>query len=95
MCVLPVMQSTAGTYLKIVGSSAWPGPAGTFTEQEIRDFALARAVSVRDYLISKGIDPSRFVIDAVVPPPERRNSEDEDVQAQDRYVELTLLESGR
>jgi hypothetical protein len=30
-----------------------------------------------------------------VPPPERRNSEDEDVQAQDRYVALTLLESGR
>ncbi len=95
LCVLPVMQSTAGTYLQIVGSAAWPGPAGTFTEQEIRDFALARAVSVRDYLVSKGIDSSRFVIGAVVPPAERQNSEDEDVQAQDRYVELTLLESGR
>ncbi len=95
VCVLPVMQSTTGTYLKIVGSAAWPGPAGSFTEQEIRDFALARAVSVRDYLVTKGIDPSRFVIEAVVPPSDRQNSEDEDVQAQDRYVELALLETGR
>ncbi len=95
LCVVPVMQSTAGTYLKILGSAAWPGPLGTFTEQEIRDFALARAVSVRDYLITKGIDPSRFVIEAVVPPRERQNSEDEEIQAQDRYVELTLLETGR
>jgi ABC-type amino acid transport substrate-binding protein len=95
LCVVPVMQSTAGTYLKIVGSAAWPGPVGTFTQQEIQDFALARAVSVRDYLASKGIDASRFVIEAVVPPSDRQNSEDEDVQAQDRYVELTLLETGR
>jgi len=95
VCVLPVMQATAGTFLRIIGSSAWPGPAGTFGEQDIKDFGLARAVSVRDYLISKGIDSSRFVIDSVVPPAERRNSEDEDVQAQDRFVELTLLESGR
>ena len=94
-CVLPVMQSTAGTYLKIVGSAAWPGPVGTFTEQEIRDFAQARAVSVRDQLISDGIDASRFVIDTVLPPPQRQNSEDEDVQAEDRFVQLTLLESGR
>ncbi len=95
ICVLPVMQSTTGTYLKIVGSAAWPGPVGTFTEQEIRDFALARAISVRDYLISKGIDQSRFIVEAVLPPKDRQNSEDEDVQAQDRYVALTLLESGR
>lgn len=95
VCVLPVMQSTAGTFLKIVGASAWPGPAGTFTEQDIRDFGLARAISVRDFLVSKGIDPSRFVIDTALPPAERRESEDEDVQALDRYVELTLFESGR
>jgi hypothetical protein len=94
-CVVPVMQSTAGTYLKIVGSAAWPGPSGTFTQQEIQDFAQARAVSVRDYLIGKGIDPSRFVLSTVLPPPERQNSEDEDVQAQDRFVSLTLIESGR
>jgi hypothetical protein len=95
ICVLPVMQSTTGTYLKVVGSSAWPGPVGSFTEQEIRDFALARALSVRDFLVSKGVDQSRFIVDAVLPPKERQNSEDEDVQAQDRFVELTLLESGR
>ena len=78
-----------------MGSAAWPGPVGTFTEQEIRDFAQARAVSVRDQLISDGIDASRFVIDTVLPPQQRQNSEDEDVQAEDRFVQLTLLESGR
>lgn len=94
-CVVPVMISTAGTYLSIVGASAWPGPEGSFTEQDIRDFGLARAVSVRDYLVSQGIDSSRFVVSAVLPPEERRNTEDEELQALDRYVELTLLESGR
>jgi hypothetical protein len=95
ICVLPVMQSTTGTYLKVIGSSAWPGPVGSFTEQEIRDFALARALSVRDYLVTKGVDQSRFIVDAVLPPKDRQNSEDEDTQAQDRFVELTLVESGR
>jgi outer membrane protein OmpA-like peptidoglycan-associated protein len=84
-----------GLFLKVKGSSAWPGPPGTYTEQEILDFAEARAQSVVDYLVSQGIDPARFIVEAMLPPEEHRETEDAELQAEDRYVEMTLITVGR
>lgn len=94
-CVLPTLTQSVGLYLRVKGSSAWPGPKGTYREQEILDFAGARAQSVVDYLVSKGVDPARFVVEATLPPPEHWETEDPEVQAEDRYVEMTLITVGR
>jgi ABC-type nitrate/sulfonate/bicarbonate transport system substrate-binding protein len=94
-CVVPTMSQSIGLLLDVKGSSAWPGPAGTFTETEIIEFAEARAQSVVDYLISQGIDQARFVVTAVLPPDDHRESEDPLVQQEDRFVEMTLITSGR
>ncbi len=94
-CVVPIMSSSVGIFLRVTGSSAWPGPEGTYTEQEIYDFGLARAQAVVDYLVSQGLDPARFVVEATLPPEERRNTEDPDLQALDRYVEMSLITVGR
>ncbi|MFZ6027174.1 MAG: ABC transporter substrate-binding protein [Chloroflexota bacterium] len=94
-CVLPTLSQSVGLYLQVTGSSAWPGPAGTYTEQEILDFAEARAQSVVDYLASQGIDPARFIVQATLPPLDHRETEDAEKQAEDRYVEMTLITVGR
>jgi ABC-type nitrate/sulfonate/bicarbonate transport system substrate-binding protein len=94
-CVVPIMSSSVGIFLRVVGSSAWPGPAGTYTEQEIYDFGLARGQAVVDYLVSQGMDPARFVVEAALPPEERRNTDDPDLQALDRFVEMSLITTGR
>ena len=94
-CVVPTMLQSVGLLLKVEGSSAWPGPAGTFTEQEIAEFAEARAQSVVDYLVTQGIDPARFIVTSVLPPPENRETEDPEIQALDRFVEMSLITSGR
>ena len=36
-----------------------------------------------------------FVVDAALPPQEHRETEDPAVQAEDRYVEITLITVGR
>ncbi|MEM7801890.1 MAG: ABC transporter substrate-binding protein, partial [Chloroflexota bacterium] len=94
-CVLPTLSQSIGLYLQVNGSSAWPGPPGTFSEQEIFEFSEARAQSVVDYLVTQGIDPARFVVTATLPPEERRETEDPTLQAEDRYVEMTLVTVGR
>ncbi len=94
-CVIPIMSTSIGIFLRVTGSSAWPGPEGTFTEDEIFDFGKARAQAVVDYLISQGVDQARFVVDATLPPMERRNTEDPDLQALDRFVEMSLITTGR
>ena len=94
-CVVPTMSQSVGLLLQVTGSAAWPGPAGTYTEAEILEFAEARAQSVVDYLVSQGIDPARFIVEAVLPPADRRGTDDPNLQAQDRYVELTLVTAGR
>lgn len=94
-CVVPTMSQSVGLLLQVVGSSAWPGPPGTFTEREISEFAEARAQSVVDYLVSQGIDPARFIVTAVLPPEENRETEDAQIQAEDRFVEMTLITAGR
>jgi hypothetical protein len=60
-----------------------------------RLFARARAQSVVDYLASQGIDKARFIVDAQLPPEAHRETEDADIQAEDRFVEMTLITVGR
>lgn len=94
-CVLPILQQSVGLFLRVQGSSAWPGPPGTYRQEEILEFAEARAQSVVDYLVSQGIDPARFIVEGVLPPESHWETEDPDVQAEDRYVEMSLITSGR
>lgn len=94
-CVVPTMSQSVGLLLQVTGSAAWPGPAGTYTEAEILEFAEARAQSVVDYLVSQGIDPARFIVNATLPPVEHRETEDPAIQAEDRFVEMTLITAGR
>jgi len=81
--------------LKVEGSSAWPANDPPYTEAEILEIAEGRAQSVVDYLVSQGIDPARFVVTAVLPPEDHRNTDDPNLQEEDRYVELTLITVGR
>src|SRR5262249_9187389 len=88
-CVIPVLSSSTGIYLKIVGSAAWPAPDNptttpAYTAKDIGDFALQRATSVRDYLVSKGFDVRQFSVSSVLPPQERRNITDGTEQSKDR-----------
>jgi hypothetical protein len=94
-CVLPTLEQSVGLFLRVKGSSAWPGPPGTYTQDEILEFAEARAQSVVDYLVSKGIDPTRFIVEATLPPEDHWETDDAEKQAQDRYVEMTLITVGR
>jgi hypothetical protein len=94
-CVVPTLSQSVGLFLRVKGSSAWPGPAGTYTEAEILEFAEARAQSVVDYLVTQGIDPTRFIVEATLPPEDHRETEDAEKQAEDRYVEMTLITVGR
>jgi ABC-type amino acid transport substrate-binding protein len=94
-CVMPTLTQSVGLLLQVKGSSAWPGPAGTFTESEILEFAEARAQSVVDYMVSQGIDPARFIVEGALPPRSHWETEDPEVQAEDRFVEMTLITVGR
>jgi outer membrane protein OmpA-like peptidoglycan-associated protein len=94
-CVLPTLQQSVGLFLRVKGSAAWPGPPGTYTQEEILEFAEARAQSVVDYLVSQGIDPTRFIVEATLPPEDHWETEDPEKQAEDRYVEMTLITVGR
>lgn len=94
-CVVPTLSQSVGLFLRVQGSSAWPGPSGTYTEEEILEFAEARAQAVVDYLVSQGIDPARFIVEATLPPRDHWETEDPAVQAQDRFVEMTLVTAGR
>jgi len=94
-CVLPVLQARAGLFLQVRGSAAWPGPKGAYTEDQIRSLAKSRAQAIVDYLISQKIDPARFQVEGVVPPVDHRETEDPVKQAEDRWVEMTLISGGR
>jgi ABC-type taurine transport system substrate-binding protein len=94
-CVIPTLSQSVGLFLRVVGSSAWPASDPPWTEQDILDVAEGRAQSVVDYLVSQDIDPARFIVEAQLPPADHWNSEDPLVQAEDRYVELTLITVGR
>jgi len=94
-CVLPILQQSVGLFLQVEGASAWPGPSGTYQQDEIQEFAEARAQSVVDYLVSQGVDPARFIVTGTLPPESHWETEDPDIQAEDRYVEMTLITAGR
>jgi ABC-type amino acid transport substrate-binding protein len=94
-CVIPTLSQSVGLFLRVVGSSAWPANDPPYTEQDILDVAEGRAQSVVDYLVSQGIDPARFIVEAVLPPENHQNTDDPQLQAEDRYVELTLITVGR
>ncbi len=94
-CVVPTLQQSVGLYLRVKGSAAWPGPKGAYTKEDILQFAEARAQSVVDYLVSQNIDRTRFIVEATLPPEAHWETEDAEVQAEDRYVEMTLITVGR
>jgi len=94
-CVMPTLSQSVGLFLRVKGSSAWPGPPGTYTKEEVLEFAEARAQSVVDYLVSQGIDPARFIVEGTLPPEDHWETEDPEKQAEDRYVEMTLITVGR
>ncbi|MDX1616362.1 MAG: ABC transporter substrate-binding protein [Candidatus Promineifilaceae bacterium] len=94
-CVVPTLSQSVGLFLRVQGSSAWPANDPPYTEEDILEVAEGRAQSVVDYLVSQGIDPARFIVEATLPPEDHRNTEDPQIQAQDRFVELTLVTVGR
>lgn len=94
-CVVPTLSQSVGLFLKVRGSSAWPANDPPYTEEDILEVAEGRAQSVVDYLVSQGIDPARFIVEATLPPEDHWNSDDPQIQAQDRFVELTLITVGR
>ncbi|MCD4738699.1 MAG: hypothetical protein K8R89_05505 [Anaerolineae bacterium] len=94
-CVMPTLSQSVGLLLEVKGSSAWPGPPGTYSREGILEFAEARAQSVVDYLVSQGIDRARFIVTGTLPPEEHWETEDPTLQAEDRYVEMTLVTMGR
>jgi ABC-type nitrate/sulfonate/bicarbonate transport system substrate-binding protein len=94
-CVIPTLSQSVGLFLQVQGSSAWPANDPPYTEEDILEVAEGRAQSVVDYLVSQGIDPARFIVEAILPPEDHRNTEDPQIQAQDRFVELTLITVGR
>lgn len=94
-CVVPTMSQSVGLLLEVTGSAAWPGPPGTYTREEIEQFAQARAQSVVDYLVSQDLDPARFIADFTLPPEDQWETEDPAVQEESRFVEMTLITSGR
>ncbi len=94
-CVVPTLSQSVGLFLRVKGSSAWPANDPPWTEQDILEVAEGRAQSVVDYLVSQGIDPARFIVEATLPPEDHRNSDDPNIQADDRFVELTLVTAGR
>jgi len=94
-CVVPTLSQSVGLFLRVLGSSAWPAIEPAYTERDILDVAEGRAQSVVDYLVSQGIDPARFIVEALLPAEDHRNTEDPVLQAEDRFVELTLITVGR
>ena len=94
ICVLPAILARDTAQLKIVGSAAWPGPPGTFVENEIQGFADARAQAIATYLESVGVNAKRMLVQGVLPPEDHRNTLDQEKQASDRFVEMTLVTGG-
>lgn len=94
-CVVPTLSQSVGLFLRVRGSSAWPANDPPWTEDDILEVAEGRSQSVVDYLVTQGIDPARFIVEATLPPEENWNTDDPNVQAGDRFVELTLVTAGR
>ncbi|MCP4359235.1 MAG: ABC transporter substrate-binding protein, partial [Chloroflexi bacterium] len=94
-CVVPTLSQSIGLFLRVKGSSAWPANEPPWTEADILEVAEGRAQSVVDYLVAQEIDPARFIVEASLPPEDHWHTDDPNVQAEDRFVELTLVTAGR
>jgi ABC-type nitrate/sulfonate/bicarbonate transport system substrate-binding protein len=87
--IIPVLRTSTELYLRIDGSSAWPGPQGTYTEEQIRNFAYRRALAVAQFLAGYGIDSDRLILGTI--DPQFPFGSPEQLE-QDRYVQFTLIE---
>ncbi len=94
-CAVKTLKQTVNVILRIDGSAAWPGPAGTYTRQDIENIALRRAEAIAAYLVEQGVDKRRLFVTHHMPPQPHWESTDLDLLAQDRYVALSLLTGGR
>lgn len=86
--IVPVLRTSTELYLRVDGSSAWPGPEGKYTEEQIRDFAYRRALAVAQFLAGYGIDSDRLILGTINPQFPFGNAEQLE---QDRYVQFTLI----
>ena len=93
-CALKLLQDNPNLFVRVKGSSAWPGPKGSYTQPQVESTAKSRAEAIVNYLVSLGIRRERFLTEWTVPPLDRRETNDLAKQAQDRFVEITLLASG-
>jgi hypothetical protein len=85
------MRNNPDLRLRVVGSSAWPGPKGKFTAAQIEQTALDRAQAIVDVLVANGIGAERLIAEASLPPLEHRESLDSKVHAKDRYVQVSPM----
>lgn len=93
-CAVDVLKQNTALFVRVKGSSAWPGPKGAYTEAQVSATARARAQAVADFLASQGIRAERLVVEWTLPPEDHWETSDVVKQSEDRYVEITLLTSG-
>ena len=93
-CALRVLQQNVNLYVRIKGSSAWPGPKGAYKQAQVEGTAKQRADSIVAFLVAQGVARERFVVEWTLPPQDHWETTDLAKQAEDRYVEITLLASG-
>ncbi len=93
-CAVNVLTQNVTLFVKVKGSSAWPGPKGSISQEQVEQTAKGRAQAVVNFLVAQGIDASRFVVEWTLPPPENRETNDAAKLSSDRYVEISLLASG-
>lgn len=96
-CAEPLDQllKLSDTYILVTGSAAWPG-SGSYQETHIRRFARQRAIGLEEALVTHlSISPDRIEVQAVIPPQQDQNSNDESVNEKYRYVLVELKRAGR
>ncbi len=93
-CALRVLQQNVNLYVRVKGSSAWPGPKGAIKRELVETTAKERAQAIVDFFAGQGINKDRLIVEWTMPPQDHWETTDVAKQAQDRYVELTLLVSG-
>lgn len=93
-CALPILRQSPTLYLRIKGSSAWPGPKGAVQQIDVESTARKRAEAIADFLVELGVKKERLFITWTLPPEDHWETLDLLKQVEDRYVELSLLVSG-
>jgi ABC-type nitrate/sulfonate/bicarbonate transport system substrate-binding protein/outer membrane protein OmpA-like peptidoglycan-associated protein len=94
-CALPILRQSPTLFLRVKGSSAWPGPRGAFSAADIELTARSRAEAIAEFLVDNGIKIERLFVTWTLPPQDRWETDDLVKQSEDRYVELSLLVAGR